>query len=281
MPLLPRHSDRAVLDIPLCNLGRAGQRRDRAQHAYLGRGFSIDPDRRNHHVGDLFHLDTATGYTVPFQIDYGTDFATDRTPRHFALGGWYDSAVYSDPYYNVQGRSRALFGGAARTYPGGRWGVYALADQVVLRPDKSRRNLAVFASIAAPLDSREIFATQGSAGFVWTGPSAARPTDTIGFQASYATFTPREVAYENDLVVKATGTGRISGHQVLLEVNYGADIVRGIRVTPAVEYLIDPDVTALPTQVRNAPGNALVLALRVGINLGDVLGLPPALARHR
>ena len=253
-----------------------------APHVHLSSGvYSIDPTRRNRHGFDIFDSGAVTGVTVPVQLDYGTDFSTDRYPRHFKLGGWYNSADYNDPYFNTNHQSRATFGGAPLRYDGGRGGVFALADQVIYRPDASRRNVAVFASISAPLDTRETLAAEDNAGVIFTGPFASRPDDTLAIQVTYLNFTDKLVAYENDLIAKAGGTHRINGDEVMLEADYGVALFRGAKITPTVQYVINPDITALPTQARDAPHNALVLGVRFSVNLGDILGLPPALTTAR
>lgn len=253
-----------------------------AKNTRLSSGvFTIDPTRRNRHGFDVFDTGNVSGVTVPVQLDYGTDFATDRYPRHLMVGGWYNSADYVDPYLNTQRRSRALFAGAPLSYKGGRGGAFALADQVIYRPDKSRRNLAVFGSFAAPFDHREVLASESSLGLLYTGPFKLRPRDTLGLEATLVRFSAKEQAYENDLLTKAGSSSRINRNELMLEANYGFELVRGARITPAVQYIIHPDITALPTEAKRAPGNALVLAVRFGINLGDMLGLPPALPARR
>jgi porin len=254
-----------------------------ARNVHVSAGvFSIDPTRRNRHGFDLFDTDAVSGFTVPFQVDYGTDFSNDSHPRHFVLGGWYNSADYNDPYLNAAGKPRAYFPGAPLVYDGGRGGVFALADQVVWRPDPtSRRNLAVFGSFTGPLDNREVLQAEATGGFLFTGPFKSRPRDTFGLEATYLRFTGKEGNYLNDLLTKAGSPNRLNRNELMVEVNYGYEVIRGLKFTPSVQYIVNPDTTALSTVATRAPDNAFVLAMRVAVNFGDLLGLPLALPQRK
>ena len=136
------------------------------------------------------HSHHSTGYVVPVEVGYGTEYGTDDYPRHAKVGGWYNTAPYNDPFLNTTGRSRALYGGKLMPHGGGRAGFYALGDQVVHRYDaESRRAVALFGTVAAPFDGRELFAFQGVVGAVWTGPIARRPFDQVAFLSSYTPST--------------------------------------------------------------------------------------------
>lgn len=238
--------------------------------------YEIDPRRRTEE-GFNFSLNGATGYVLPVEVGYGTDFNNDKYPRHFKLGGWYNSAPYTDPLLNTAGNSRALVGGTAKSYQGGRGGLYALADQVIYRPnDGSLRNLAVFTSTSEPLDERETFQSQSTAGVFWTGPIAERPFDTWGVMMTYIVFTGRETEYMNQLLEKAGSPGGINRDEVNLEMNYGYRLTRGVFIYPNFEYIINPDIS-MRLNAKTAPGDAAVFGVRLSVNLGDVLGLPASI----
>jgi len=118
---------------PYVNWG--GRVRYEPDARYLAIGaFEINPDRRNNHGLD-WGLENATGVMVPVEVGYQTSFATDPYPGTLKLGGWYNSSDYTDPQLNTRGVSRVLFGGTACHYRGGRYGLYALGDKVVWKPD--------------------------------------------------------------------------------------------------------------------------------------------------
>jgi porin len=242
-------------------------------YAQVG-AFEIDPRRRTEE-GFNWSLNGATGYVLPVELGYST------SDRHYKIGGWYNSAPYTDPVLNTLGLSRILHGGKAMSYDGGRGGVYALGDQVIYRPnDGSQRNLAVFASTSMPIDDEEIFQSQSTAGFYWTGPMAARPYDTMGVMMTYIVFTGRETELMDEELEKAKSASLINRDEVMLELNYGYRLARGVIVLPNFQYIVNPDISQRPT-ARVAPKDAAVLGVRLSINLGEILGLPSVIPMAR
>jgi len=213
---------------------------------------------------------------VPAELGYGTDYVSDACPRHAKLGGWYNSAGYTDPYYNTVGKSRGLVGGKPRTYAGGRGGLYALGDQVIYRADQeTTRRVAVFGTIAGPLDGKGLFAFEGVGGAIWTGPLASRLFDEIGLLGTFIRLSNREDGYLNALLQKARSTSRVSRNQFIFEANYNYRIVKGVYLAPSLQYIINPDQISRPS-ARRAPGNALVIGLKLALNVNELVGLPTA-----
>lgn len=242
-------------------------------------GFSVDPGRKATSGFD-FGVKTATGVMAPVEIGYETNFDNDAYPRHYRLGGWYNDAPSTDPLFNTSRQSRVVFGGAPLVNTFGRGGIYGLADQVVYRPDSSERNVAIFGSFAAPFDQREIFAAQNTLGVYDTGPLASRPHDAAGFMITQVIFTGAETDLMNQLLEKNGSSTFVHRDQWNFEANYGVQMVPGVTITPNVEYIINPDTTQRP-DARFAPKDALVLGVRLTLNLNDALGLPQVLSRRR
>ena len=133
----------------------------------------------------------ATGVVIPAEIGYKTSFATDRYPRAFDIGGFYDTSTYSDPYYNTQGRSTTLYGGLPITHAG-RSSIYVQAQQTIWRPDfQSRRGLTVFGAAMFGVHGVEQAEQYYLAGLVDVGPFAGRPNDTLNFLTYTEVFDKR------------------------------------------------------------------------------------------
>jgi porin len=226
-----------------------------------------------------FSIADATGVTVPFELGWArTNLATTRYPFELKFGGYVSTAPRNDPYYNVAGRSRGLYGGSARQVNGNRDGIYLMGDRVIWRPDPLRtENINLFGGIVQQLEQQEIMRQQIYGGFVWTGPFRHRPQDTVGFSASYFNLAPREVEYLRDARIKAGGSGTNNPHEFTFELNYGWQVARGIELMPNVQYIIHPDNSGIP-KTPVLPKNMLVFGMNLKVNLGSVLGFvrPPA-----
>ena len=59
--------------------------------------YQINPDRQ-HNSGFGFGTGHSTGFVLPVEAGYDTTFLTDRYPRHYKLGFWFNSADYADPF---------------------------------------------------------------------------------------------------------------------------------------------------------------------------------------
>lgn len=229
---------------------------------------------RNMNNGFDWGLEHSTGYVVPFEIGYGTEYATDPYPRHLKLGGWYNAAPYNDPYLNTRNRSRGLFGGAPLAYSGGRRGAYALGDQVVWKPEPAgTRGVAVFATAGVPFDGAGLFSFEGVAGALWTGPFASRPADQAGFLATYIRLSDKEDGYVNDLLRKLRSNTLVSRNQGIFEANYNYKLTEGVYLAGSLQYLVNPDPISQPG-ARSAPRDALVVGLKLSITANQLLGLP-------
>lgn len=246
---------------------------------YLKAGAFETNSARNSNSGFAWGLEHSTGYVVPFEAGYGTEYATDPYPRHFKLGGWYNSAPYNDPFLNTRYRSRAQFGGAPLTYSGGRSGAYALGDQVVWRPEtgSGQRGIAVFATTGVPFDGKGLFSLQAVAGGIWTGPVASRPADQIGLLATFIQLSNKENGYINGLLTKARSTSFVSRNQGIFEANYNYKLTEGIYLAGSMQYLVNPDSIGRPS-AKFAPKDALVLGLKLSVSVNQLLGLPGSLA---
>jgi len=246
---------------------------------YVKAGAFETNSTRNLNTGFDWGLNHSTGYVLPFEVGYGTEYATDPYPRHFKVGGWYNTAPYNDPFLNTAGRPRGTFGGKPMARGGGRAGTYALADQVVWKPEAGgTRGVAVFATAGLPFDGRELFAFQGVAGGVWTGPLATRPADQMGVMGSYIRVSNRESGYLNDLLRKARSTTFESRNEFIFEVNYNARLMEGVYLAGSLQYLVNPD-TISRLVATFASKDALVVGLKLSVSANDLLGLPTALPR--
>jgi porin len=111
------------------------------------------------------------GVLLPLELEYAPGSAPQSTalPGHYKLGVFYDTA-------------RAKRQGEVGTMRGtvdGRYGMYLLADQMILRQGRSGRGLSIFGQFTAnPRESAQITRWY-AAGLVKTGTFAGRDADTL------------------------------------------------------------------------------------------------------
>jgi len=254
---------------PYVNWGARVKYQPDARYVSIG-AFEINPDRRNNN-GLNWGLNNATGVMIPIEVGYETSFANDPYPKHLKIGGWYNSAPFTDPELNTRGLHRGLAGGTARSYDGGRYGLYVLADKVVWKPDPNanRRNLAIFGSVTGPMDNAENYTLQSTFGALWTGLSAARPNDSLGFQATLFRFSRKATGFEDDLIHKNSGTNdHFARNEWMTELNYSYKLFPVVSLVPNLQYIVHPDILGNTVGVKRVPANAIVIGLRVMVNMG-------------
>ena len=219
-----------------------------------------------------FSLKGATGAIVPFELGYSTTFANDPLPRNYGIGGWYDASDYADPVRDITGRPAVLTGLSPATRFG-RSGVYARFDQMVWRPDPTGiQGLTLFGVAMAGTSGRLVEDYFLEIGALQTGTFAGRPYDTVGFVINTQKFSP--LALSNIALAQAAiGLNRrIPTQQVMMELNYGIQVTPAIRLTPNLQYIVNPDQTRFPFRPRNIP-DAFVVGAKLSVDLFTLAGL--------
>lgn len=190
-----------------------------------------------------------TGVLMPLEVEYdpGIVPGSRALPGHYKLGVYYDT-------------SRANRRGEPGTLRG-RYGVYALADQMILREGAGNRGLSVFAQFTANPPSSAQITHWYAAGLVKTGTFAGRDADTISLGVIHAEVNPRLRHAQADLAVDPLVDGYTSlpAGETAIEASYGIQITRWLSFRPDVQYIVDPgafsfrrtdDALALGAQVK-------------------------------
>ena len=248
-----------------------------ADHWFAHAGiYEVNPNRkRPDDNGFSLSFKGGTGFIVPYELGYASDFETDRLPRHYILGGWIDRGDYADPLRDDRGGIAILSGRPAATLKG-RSGIYARFDQMLTRPDMtSHRGLAVFGVAMTNLSGRVEERHFLELGLVQTGTFAGRDRDTIGFVINQQSFSDLAMARMRAARVSAGGDANIRRDQYMMELAYGAQIGPAVRISPNVQYILHPDQTGLPFRRTDIP-NALVFGFKFTIDAPTLI----AAARH-
>lgn len=216
--------------------------------------YEVNPNRKApDDNGFSLSFKGGTGFIVPFELGYGSEYATARLPRHVILGGWIDRGDYTDPLRDTSGGIAAITGRAPLVRKG-RTGLYVRFDQALTRPDpKSNRGLAVFGVAMANVSGQVEEDWYLDAGIVQTGTFAGRDQDTIGFMVNDQHFSDLAVQRMNALRVAAGGRPDVRRDEIMMELAYGAQIGPAVRISPNVQYILHPDQTGAPLRATAIP----------------------------
>lgn len=198
-----------------------------------------------HNAFNVFAAGTA-GTVLPLELEYapGSAPSSAALPGHYKAGAFYDTARVAR-----QGQPGTV---------GERYGMYLLADQMILRTGPSNRALSVFGHFTAnPAASAQITRWY-AAGVVKTGTFAGRDADTLGLGVVHARLNPRLRALAE---VKAGDDASLPPGESVIELIYSLQPRRWLGVRASVQYIVDPgafsycatqNALAVGTQVRIA-----------------------------
>ena len=235
--------------------------------------YEINPDRRdpNDH-GFNFSARNATGVIVPWEIGYKTKATDERFPQTYIVGGWFDRADYADPLRDEDGGIAILTGRHAATRHG-RSGIYVRFEQMLTRPDPgSERGLSLFGvamtNLAGRVEERHFL----ELGLVQKGSFPGRDQDTIGFVINRQSFSDLAMERMRAARLAAGGDGNIRRNQYMMELAYGAQLGRAIRVSPNIQYILNPDQTGAPFRTRNI-GDALIFGFKFTVDAPTLMAM--------
>jgi porin len=209
-------------------------------------------------AGEVGYAQTAPGALYPNQVD---------------VGAVVDRGSYSAPWYSPN-----------KQY--GRADIYLQAERLVYQPvANSPQGLYLFAGAEIGLagsSQSSNFSAEGGA--VYQGVIPSRPLDDAAFMINETHYNNRFLDYEfNDFRVADGGTQHGHNDMIMMELNYTAQLVSWLNVTPNLQYVINPDGLGgvLPYPVSNLP-NAFVIGVQFQLDVAKLLGLtavaaaPPA-----
>ncbi|WP_299308118.1 carbohydrate porin [uncultured Croceicoccus sp.] len=235
--------------------------------------YEVNPERkRADDNGFVFGFSGATGVVMPWEIEYTPDAGlVSGLPGRYILGGWIDRGKYADPLRDEAG-GIAILSGRDPLERRGRSGLYFRAEQKVTGAGNGDpRGLSLFGVVMTNLSGEVELSDFRAVGAVQTGTFAGRDTDTFGIMITDQRFSDLAIARMGAARVSAGGTADIARHQYMAELHYGMQLTPAIRISPNVQYIIDPDQTGAPFRTTDIP-DALVLGLKFTIDGPTLLG---------
>lgn len=200
-------------------------------------------------------------------VPYALGWHSLDQARHTAvyeIGGWQDNSPYHDPLRDRSGTPAVLSGQEYATAHG-RSGVFARAEQQ-LSGDDNAHGLSVFAAVFRGTSGQLIEDWYAQAGLLQKGTFPGRSEDSVGIVVSRQQYSG--IALENQRLARAQagGSGTPQSSQTIVELSYGIQLNRQLRITPNLHYLVHPDQFNEPAR-RHDLDNALVAGLRIDWNL--------------
>jgi porin len=168
------------------------------------------------------------GMMLPLEVEYAPGSAPHSAalPGHYKLGVFYDTARA-----RRQGESGAV---------SGRYGMYLLADQMIVRQGRAGQGLAAFGQLTANPRASAQITRWYAAGLVKTGTFEGRDMDTLALGVVQARVNPRLRASAADTDPQAGGYLSSPVGETVVELSYGLQPLRWLGVRADVQYIVDP-----------------------------------------
>ena len=160
---------------------------------------------------------------------------SDILPGTYRLGAWYDFGQFADKEYGTDGLSLATGNGIAQLHRGN-YSFYAIADQVVWRPDTdSSKGLGVFMrAMGAPQD-RNLIDFSLNAGFTYKGLIPDRDNDTFGIGYGLANVSSSVSNFD-----RQSGTTPVRSYEQFVEATYVYQLLPSVQLQPDFQYVFNP-----------------------------------------
>jgi porin len=195
------------------------------------------------HAADGLDLTVAgSGVIVPFELGWLPGQGGRGMPGEYKLGGYYDSSRAPDVLRDANGHSAGLTG-APFAQRDGRWGVYALATQMVYREaSEGRRGLTLF-GMATVSDPETATFRYFYAGAFYQGTFAHRDDDFVSLVFAHGSYNRRLTRFQEDRNRVSPGSVGIQKYESVVELDYGIAVAPWLQVRPNVQYVIRPGGT--------------------------------------
>lgn len=195
-----------------------------------------------------------TGIFVPVEFGWLPGQNGWKLPGTYKFGAYYNSSPTPDVLTDVNGSS-AGFTGAPFAVRNGRWGTYAMADQMVYRPNRnSERGLRIGGLLGMGDAKTSEYSYFLAGGGVYQGIFPRRDNDFVSFSVAYVRTNPRLTAFQEDLHSTVPGAEGVQTFESIAEIDYNVQIAPWLSVRPNLQYVVNPGGTG---KIHNA----LVLGL--------------------
>jgi len=215
----------------------------------------------------------STGHQTAFEVGLQSGAPKTKYPWHLRIGGYHNTSNVADPYLNSKGQPRLALGGVPLIHDG-QAGWYVMGDAVATHLGGSaKRPVTLFGGVIGSTGNYVPFKSQTIAGVIVTGPFASRPNDTLGLVGSYIRLGSRQVDFLQASRALAGGTDAVRRGEGIFELNYGFAAAPGVRLSPNIQYVKNPDNLPRPQAIRQSK-DILAFGLRLSVDFATLLGMP-------
>ena len=209
-----------------------------------GARVKIAPVDRFYAMAGIYNGDPAVG--LPDR--HGVDFSFHGPPFGIGEIGYRHNQASGDT--GLPGNLKLggfVLGGHIRRYAAedssdGRYGLYVVGDQALLRlgPTSENRNVGVFGSlVVAPDEAVSPMTWFFSTGFVTYGPFASRPQDYLSVGMAYGSFSGR-LRDERVELHRSDPSVVVPGHEMTIETSYALQLLPGLILQPGLQVIVNP-----------------------------------------
>lgn len=195
--------------------------------------YDVNPGYYEKANGLKISLSGSTGALIPLEI--GSHVKLGNLPGTYKVGAYYDTS------------NAASVTNASDTVSG-RYGFYAIANQMLVSFGSPKRGLIAVAMVSYSDPSTALFQGSALGGLIAQGPFAERPNDFIDIGYVRAIINKRAVnakeAANQTLANLSTGEG-------VMEFGYGLQATPWLLIHPNVQYIMDPGTFSY-THIPNA-----------------------------
>ena len=185
-------------------------------------------------AGNGLKVSTSGGTGAVIPVEFGYTASLDGLPGHYKTGAYWDTSDAADVTNSHE-------------IDHGRYGFYALADQMILSFDgTSRRGLIVLGQVSYSDPSTALFQGTWLGALIAQGPFTSRPADYADIGYVRAVVNQRKIDRE-----EAAGLTDLSAGEGVLEAGYGIQATPWLLVHPNVQYVMDPGTFSY-THIPNA-----------------------------
>lgn len=183
----------------------------------------------NHGFQLSFH--GATGAIVPVELGLTTHLGPQNLVGHWKIGGYYDTTQAPNIEFSHE-------------IENGRYGGYVLVDQMVYQMAPNR-GVILFGQATVGDERTSLIQSYFAGGVLVQGPFAARPHDVLGLGFVKANISPGKLFSQYAaLAAKHVTNFTLEPAQEDVELSYNVQLTPWLKVTPDVQYVINPGAFA-------------------------------------